>query len=175
MNQPCDTGYRLETTSGVTMETTKIIQMEVAIIGTYLRIADQIIQDLEITNEVISGCKYENIVFENVSFIDCDFQGTVFLSTKFIDCEFINCNFNFSKLNNCNLIACKIENCKFCITNSLNCNFLSCTYINNDWEASSTNGAFHNCNIEDNEMSNMEITLTHEVPSLSTNMELCVA
>jgi uncharacterized protein YjbI with pentapeptide repeats len=157
------------------METTKVIEIELRITGTYLSLSDQIIKDLEVTNECISGCKYENIIFENITFIDCDFQSTEFIKTKFIDCEFINCNFNFSKLNNCNLIACKFENCNFCITNSLNCNFLSCTYITNTWEASANTGAFHNCNIEEEEKSNMDITASHEAPTLSSPWELSVA
>lgn len=157
------------------METTKIIKIELKITGTYLAIADEIIKDIEIANENITGCKYENIIFENVKFLNCDFQSTEFLQIKFIDCEFRNCNFNFSKFNNCNLIACKIENCKFCITNSLNCNFLSCTYIANSWVVSANKGTFFNCNIEENEMSNMDITSTHEVSALSSNLEPCVA
>ncbi len=157
------------------MEATKIIEIELKITGTYLRITDEIIKDLEISDECISGCKYENVIFENITFTNCDFQSTEFLTTKFIDCQFVNCNFNFSKLNNCNLIACKFENCNFCITNSLNCNFLSCTYITNKWEVSANTGAFHNCNIAEEEMSNMDITSTHEVPTLSLPQELCVA
>lgn len=157
------------------METTMIIEKKLIITGTYLIINNEIIKDLEVSNECISGSKFENTIFENVSFVDCNFQSTDFLKTKFIDCEFINCNFDFTKFKNCNLIACKFENCNFCITNSLNCSFLSCTYITNNWEVSATNGSFHNCNIEEEEKSSMDITSSHEVPSLSPHAELRVA
>jgi uncharacterized protein YjbI with pentapeptide repeats len=158
------------------MQTTIITNLKTMITGTYKKITSEIIKDQTIAQENIAGGKFEEVVFENVIFIDCEFQSTVFSKTKFIDCKFVNCNFSFTKLNDCNLIACKFENCNFCITNSLNCNFLSCTYINNSWEESSNNGTFHNCNIEILERTNMEITLTHEaLPLRSNNLELCVA
>ncbi len=157
------------------MDTTKILDIIPRITGTYGSVINFHFRDMNKMNDHVTGTKFEEVVFENVSFENVEFQSTDFIKTKFIDCKFINCTFNFCKFKDCNLIACKIESCNFCITNSLNCNFLSCTYINNNWEASSTTGAFYYCNIEDQEMSNMEVTLTHEIPTLSSNLESCIA
>lgn len=157
------------------METTQILDIIPRITGTYVNVQDFHFVDMKKENDFVTGARFEEVVFENVCFEDIDFQGVEFVKTKFIDCKFKNCTFSFTKFKDCNLIACKIENCNFCITNSLNCNFLSCTYINNSWETSKTIGAFLNCNIEEHEMRDMDVTLTVEVPTLSSNQELCIA
>ena len=157
------------------METTKITEIIPRITGTYGCVNGFHFIDMVKTNDHVVGAKFLEVVFENVIFENVDFQSTDFIKTKFIDCKFINCTFSFTKFKDCNLIACKFESCNFCITNSLNCNFLSCTYINNSWETSKTIGAFLNCNIDEAQMSNMDVTLTCEIPTLSSIQELCIA
>ena len=156
------------------MEATVLLQFLNEISGTYSLTQNETVADEVIKNAEISGSRYENVLFENVEFDNCIFQSTEFVNVKFIDCKFKNCTFNFCKFKECNLIACKIESCSFCITNSLNCNFLSCTYIQNSWENSKHEGNFLNCNIESTEETQMEITMLHEIPPLSSK-ELQVA
>lgn len=112
------------------------IKNDQEISNTYVHIDGQKIESLIVSDEIISGAKYNNSTFKDILFINCDFQGTEITNCDFIDCEFLNCNFNFVKVTNCNFNMSKIENCDFCITNSLNCNFQSCSYIQNTRELS---------------------------------------
>ena len=124
------------------MRTSNIEIFNLVITDTYANVKDTKIEDAIIADRNITGCKFDNIIFEGIEFINCNFQSTEITNCKFINCKFIGCNFKFTKFNNCNLISCMTENCYFCITNSLNCNFLSCTYINNEWIQSNASGSF---------------------------------
>lgn len=152
------------------METT-IIQLEKSLItGTYIGMALEVIKDLALENETISGSRLEEVIFENVIFLNCNFQSTEIIECKFINCKFINCNFLFSKFINCNFIASTIENCTFCITNSLNCNFLSCCYINTTIEQSRINGSqFIDCTLD----AQLEIEIDLSSNSVSMCNTMC--
>ncbi len=126
------------------------IKKNKTISDTYVNIDGEKVEGLIVSDEIISGAKYNNSTFKDILFINCDFQGTEITSCEFIDCEFLNCNFNFVKVKNCNFITSKVENCYFCITNSLNCNFQSCSYIQNTRELSQEEACtFTNCFIDE--------------------------
>lgn len=159
------------------MEST-LLHLEKAIVtGIYTMLKNQVVVSVELHDEVISGSKYENVVFENVVFKNCHLQASHFKGVHFIDCKFINCDFSFTELEACNWVACTIENCKFCITNSLNNNFLSCTYLNNDWQKCiDTNLSIANCNLDQSALQQLskqisvdnygDISCFHETPLL---------
>jgi uncharacterized protein YjbI with pentapeptide repeats len=104
------------------------------ITDTYTHLVGRTMTNLHLDSEQISGGKFDEVTFKNVTFFNCNFQASAFNSTNFIDCTFVNCNFSFTKFKNCTLIACVFENCNFCITNSLSSNFQACTFQNTSWK-----------------------------------------
>lgn len=130
---------------------TTLIDIEIALVtGTYVQLHNETIIAAKMEQASFSGSKYENVVFEDVTFVNCDFWSTNFQHVHFIDCKFINCTFSFSKFDKCSWVACTVENCTFCITNSLNNNFLSCTYLNCNWqESKNLDSVLANCNLDE--------------------------
>jgi uncharacterized protein YjbI with pentapeptide repeats len=59
----------------------------------------------------ISGNLCKEVVFEDVIFENCTFLGTTMENCLFINCIFINCKFQFSKFINCNFELISWENC----------------------------------------------------------------